>query len=246
MPSEPESGRFSQTSVIPISKLRFDRNWWPRDAIDQGRVEMFRLQMQEGGNFPPIEVVPSADGTYLIGDGVHRSVAAKSAGHTEIEVEIVHPQENETPTDCAYRIALETASRSALPLTRSERRRAAVYLLENRSDMSRRAIAHLVGVAHSSVNRWAIEVDQSSTPDDEEPRRTQIGPNPDQVASRLVVALERLSESRGLLDYLAPRRMGRHLASAFVDRFGDECLTEAKHFQTWINVAVSALEEGQG
>lgn len=245
MPSEPESGTFSQTSIIPLTHLKFIRDKWPRDAVDQGRVEMFSQQMQEGGGFPPIEVVPLPDGTYLIGDGVHRCLAVQRIGRTEITAVFVEPRQGESPTDCAYRTALETASHSALPLSRSERRRAAIHLLEDRPDMSRRAIAELVGVAHSSVNRWAVEVDDSSTTEEDGTRRTPIGPNPDQIATRLVTTLERLSESRGLFDYLAPRRMGRHLASAFISRFGDEGLTEAKHFQAWINVAVSALEEGQ-
>ena len=54
--------------------------------------------------------------------------------------------------------------------------------------------------------------------------------------------LDRLSESRGLLDYLAPKRMGRHLADAFVDRFGDSALDEAQRFRTWLDGAVVSLE----
>ncbi|MGO8873428.1 MAG: ParB N-terminal domain-containing protein [Acidimicrobiales bacterium] len=232
--------------LIPISQLRFDRNNWPRDAVDEGRVEMFFLQMQEDEAFPPIEVVPRPDGSFLVGDGIHRTLAVQRLERSEIEAVIATPRTDETPSACAYRIALETATRSALPLTRAERRRAAVHLLETCPDFSRRQIAQLVGVAHSSVNRWAEEVADSSTRSEDADRQMPIGPSPDRVAAQLVSTLDRLSGSRGILDYLAPKRMGRHLAEAFVDRFGDSALDEAQRFRAWLDVAVTALRDAEG
>jgi hypothetical protein len=242
MTSDIASGRSPQTSVIPFNRLRYNRETWVRDAVDTGRVDQFAEQIKEGQEFPPIEVVPCADGNYLIGDGIHRSMATHRLGRTEIEAVIVTPQPNESPEQCAYRIALEMASKSALPLTGAERRRAAVHLLETQPELSRRQIALLVGVSHSSVNQWAIEVDECSTPDDEADRRMPVGQSPDRVAARMASMLDRLSDSRGLLDYLAPKRMGRHLAEAFADRFGDTALDEARRLRTWLDGAVSHLE----
>jgi ParB-like chromosome segregation protein Spo0J len=229
---------------IAVEALLFDPDAWVRDAVDSGRVNLFTSQMQEGAAFPPIEVVPQTDGTFLIGDGVHRCLAVRRLGQVEIDAVIVIPEPNESPAECAYRIALETASRSALPLTRSERRRAAVHLLEFQPQLSRRAIAQLVGVAHSSVNRWAEEVSQSSAADESEVRMP-VGMTPSRIASRLVGTLERLSESRGLLDYLAPKRMGRHLAEAFTDRFDHSAPDEARRFRSWLDQTVSILETDQ-
>ena len=229
---------------VPIESLRYSRDSWVRDAVDRDRVELFYLQLQEGAGFPPIEVVKQDDGTYFIGDGIHRCMAAQRAGHTEIGAVIVPPRENETPVDCAYRIALETATRGPLPLTMSERRRAVVHLLETQPEMSRRSIAELVGVSHSTVGRWAVEVDQSAGDGDEASPRMPIGPSPEKVARGLVGTLERLKEARGLFDYLARSRMGRHMAGAFADRYGESALDEARRFQAWVDAAVAALEEG--
>ncbi len=229
--------------LIRLQDLHLDRGTWIRDAVDHDRVEMFSLQMQEGEVFPSIEVVPTTNGPYLVGDGVHRVLAARRLGHTEIEAVIVIPKPNETDAQCAYRTALETASRSALPLTGAERRRAAIHLLQTQVELSRRQIAQLVGVAHSSVNRWAVEVDQSSTPDADSDLQAAVGPTADKVARRLVSVLDRLSESRGFLDLIASKRMGRHLADAFADRFGESALGEARRFRTWLDGAVASLEE---
>ncbi len=243
MTSDTTSGRFPETSMIPLSSLRCNRDNWVRDAVDKARVEQFAEQIQDGQRFPPIEVVPFTDGHYLIGDGIHRSMATHRLGRTEIEAVIATPRPNESSDDCAYRIALETASKSALPLTGAERRRAAIHLLETQPELSRRQIALLVGVSHSSVNRWAMEVDERSTQDDGPERRMPVGQSPDRVAARLASMLDRLSESRGLLDYLVPKRMGRHLAKAFEERFGDSALDEAQRLRTWLDGAVSCLEE---
>ena len=126
--------------------------------------------------------------------------------------------------------ALETATRSALPLTRSERRRVAQHLLGTRPDLSGRAIARLVGVAHSTVDRWAEERAESASAQDDDPRSTQMV-TAEQMTRRLVVFLARMDEARGLLDYLMPKRMGRHIAQAFTEQFGDSALTEAQKFR---------------
>ena len=229
---------------LPLTEIRFERDHLIRDAIDLTRVDDFCRQMQEGEGFPPVEVVPQAGGKYLLGDGVHRCLAAQRAGHPEIDALIVIPRPNESPLECAYRTALETAARGPLALTNAERRRAAIHLLESQPQMSRRAIAQLVGAAHSSVNRWAVEAEP---PSDNGPRqRIVIGPSPSQVAMRLVRNLGRISDSRGVFDLLAPRRMGRHMADAFADHFGDSALDEAQRFHAWMAAAVTALEDGAG
>jgi hypothetical protein len=71
---------------------------------------------------------------------------------------------------------------------------------------------------------------------------SSIGPSADGVALKLVRFLERLSDSRGLLDYVASKQMGRHLAGAFRQRFGDQSLGEARQFATWMAGAVAVLE----
>ena len=71
-----------------------------------------------------------------------------------------------------------------------------------------------------------------------------LGPNADDFARRFVGHLARLSDNRGLFDYLMPKRMGRHLAGAFVDRYGDTALSEAHQVRAWVDRAVEVIAEG--
>jgi transposase-like protein len=226
-------------SNLPITHLFVDEGGWPRDHMDTSRVEMFVALLKESEPLPPIEVVAVGDGTFVIADGVHRYQAAREAGLNSVEVEFVVPNAGEDILDCAYRRALETACVTALPLTKAERKRAVERLLATQPDLTHRAIARLVGVSHSTVDRWAVEVADSAT--ETGSPASLLGPNADTVASQLVRHLERLRESRGLFDYFAPKRMGRHLAQAFYDRFGDESLNEARVYADWIGRAVALL-----
>jgi hypothetical protein len=202
-------------------------------------VTLFTELLAEGVDLPPIEVVRGSEDTFLICDGVHRTHAAGRAGRYEIEVVIIEPHEGESPEDAAFRRALETATTSALPLTNAERRDAAKRLLATRDDLSHREVARLVGVAHSSVDRWATEVADSATKDGP----GSVSVTPGQMAFRLVRYLDDLGDSQGLWDLLMPKRMGHYLAEAFYGRFEDRALEHAERMRAWLTVAVDVLEE---
>jgi ParB-like chromosome segregation protein Spo0J len=221
-----------------MTHLFIDDYVWPRDHLDANRVEMFASLLKENVVLPPIEVVAVGDGTFVIADGVHRYQASREVGMSQVEVVLVLPNPDEDLLDCAYRRALETACLTALPLSRAERKNAVAQLLATRSDLTHRAIARLVGVAHSTVDRWAEDVAESAGT---VTMSAVSGPNADQAANKLVRTLEHLKDSRGLVDYFAPKRMGRHLAQAFYDRFGDDSLEEACLFAAWIQGAVAIL-----
>ena len=55
-------------------------------------------------------------------------------------------------------------------------------------------------------------------------------------------SLVKLEDSRGLLDRMAPSRMGRHLARAFEDRLGGDALRQAERFAEWTAAAVRELQ----
>jgi ParB-like nuclease domain/Homeodomain-like domain len=224
-------------TTLPITNLFVDEGAWPRDHMDASRVEMFVALLKEKEPLPPIEVVAVGDGTFVVADGVHRYQAAREAGLSNIDVQFVAPIAGENLLDCAFRRALETACLTALPLTKAERKRAAERLLATNSDLTHRAIARLVGVSHSTVDRWASGTADSAS----EYSSSILGPNADTVAIQLVRHLDRLRESRGLFDYFAPKGMGRHLAQAFYDRFGDESLSEARVYAAWVGRAVALL-----
>ncbi len=227
-----------QTSWIPINQLVARRDLWPRFEAQEERIEMFADQLRAGDDVAPIEVVPHNDGKYLIADGVHRTHAAVRAGRNDVSALIVTPLPGETPEACVYRRALETATRSALPLNKAERRRA-VFKLRSETDLSDRAIAQLVGVSHNSVGRWTKE--DSATSASAEPRSAI--PTVEKVATRMATYLTQIDGGRGLLDLLAPGRVGKHIAQAFAEHHGENALTEIERVGEWIDSAARTLRE---
>jgi hypothetical protein len=239
----------SQAIQLKIDQLVAFRDAWPRFVLNDERVELFKELLAAGEELPPIEVVPYQPDRYLIADGVHRATAAKRANHATMGVVILPVEDGETPMDCALRRALETATRTALPLTRAERYQAAIKLSAKHPEMSHRAIAKLVGVSHDSVDRWLrpAEQQQAADAEDEEEPDSPYEPSitADQAARQLVSGLVFLYDSRGLTDLLVPARMGKHLADAYQERFGDEALKEALRFASWANRAVVVLNQSR-
>lgn len=227
-----------QTSWIPINQLVARSDLWPRFEAQQERIEMFADQLRAGEDLAPIEVVPHNDGKYLIADGVHRTHAAVRAGRNDVPALIVTPLAGETPEACVYRRALETATRSALPLSKAERRRA-VLKLRSETDLSDRAIAQLVGVSHNSVGRWTKDESDTSAP----AGPLSGAPNVEKVATRMASYLTQIDGGRGLLDLIAPGRMGKHIAQAFADRHGETALIEIERVGEWIDSAARTLRE---
>jgi ParB-like chromosome segregation protein Spo0J len=219
-----------------------DFDVWPRDHCDLDRIEMFKALIEAGDHVPDPEVVDLGDGRWLIADGAHRLAAYELAGHTEVEVTVVPIGDGEAAEQAAYRRALETATRSALPLSKAERRRAVERLLGERPELSHRAIGRVVGVSHQTVDRWAVERSR----DDREEAPTEAAPDRrvtvDDVARRLVRYAGQLDETRGFLDMVAGGRMAKHLATAFVDRFGENAAAQAKRCAEWFTAAARRLD----
>jgi hypothetical protein len=107
---------------LKINQLLVARQAWPRFGLDEERAELFKDLLTSGEELPPVEVVPYEPDRYLIADGVHRVNAASRAGRTEIGVVIIGLEDGETPVARALRRGLETATKTALPLTTPERR----------------------------------------------------------------------------------------------------------------------------
>jgi hypothetical protein len=233
---------------VLLSLIFYVRSAWPRLGLYEERCAIFEAIYREGGELPALEVVAMPDGRYLLVDGMHRLCGAKRAGLESIDVVLVQLVGIETPEDVAFRRALETATTSSLPLNRAERQMAAVKLIAKRPDLSRREVARLVGVAHSTVDRWVqlAEQEREHAEDNENNASysPSYGPSADDVARRFVSHLARLSDNRGLFDYLMPKRMGRHLAGAFVDRYGDGALSEVRQVKAWVDRACEVIAGG--
>jgi hypothetical protein len=229
--------------TIPADRIVASAHVWPRDTGDPDRVEMFIGLLEAGDHVPPPEVVPLDDGRYLLADGVHRVEAHRRLGSVDIEVVIVASGADETPEQAAYRRALETATRSALPLTKPERRRAMERLLDERPELSHRAIAKLVGVAHQTVDRWAVERGRPDVEEAAERSGSDRRLNIDDVARRLVRYTGQLDDARGFMDLVAGGRMGKHLVKAFTAQYGDGAAAQAKQCAGWFSSAARLLDE---
>lgn len=233
-------------TTIALSALRFKRSAWSRIDASPERVAMFEALYREGAPVPPLEVMAMPDGTYWVVDGVNRWSGAIRAGVDSVEVILVQPNDGESPEDFAFRRGLETATRSSQPLSSAERKRATLKLVATQPERSKREIARLVGVAHSTVDRWVREAQGNEGGADGEIGSAEYtrGPTAADVARRIATYLDHLDESRGLFDMVAQVRMGKHLALALRDRFGDDALAQAERFANWTAGAVAQLKSG--
>lgn len=227
---------------LSIDQITIDDHISPRESLDNTRVELFcellRDSVQEvapnGGDWtsplPPIVVVPDGDGGYLLADGRHRYEAHRALGHgCETVRAIAIPLGGRRPADLAYELALTCATVSAKPLTRAEKRTALTRLIQERSELSDRAIARLVGVSNSTVSSWrkaTCEPHTAATADDKyEPTRWEI------AARRLAKdSAELMTHCRKLFGGPDFESAGRELYDALVELYGyddaDELLDE--------------------
>jgi ParB-like chromosome segregation protein Spo0J len=213
---------------------------WPRFALDEERVADFaELYRADGADaLPPIEIIGIAEG-YLVADGRHRVAAAFEAGLASIPA-VARSIDGRDPIEVAFEIGLESSANASKPLTRAEKRAAIRRLLNTgRTD---REIARMVGVAHTTVSR-VRDAEQGSARHDstDDALNFEPGPTIEQIARRMASAIEKLWDARGLTDVLLGDRMGRHLAEAFEDRFGDDAASWARRFARWANDAARRL-----
>jgi hypothetical protein len=234
-------GAASQIQNVPLAAIHFDGTVWPRECLDDERVEDFtELYREQGAEaLPALELVPDGDVGYLIGDGVHRWMAAREAGLDEVRAVLVVPSNDIDPAAFAYLHALHRSAISSKPLTRSEKQAAIRCLITHWPEMSDREIARRVGVDHKTVGRVrrgdsAVERDPGYSP----------SPSPQSVAKRLFKAFEKAYEARGLgiADFFAGDRTGERLAAVLDDVYGELALERAQTFRSWIDQAISALE----
>jgi hypothetical protein len=228
---------------VKLAAIRFNKSAWPRECLDDERVEDFTELYREQGveALPALELVPDGGAGYLIGDGVHRWMAAREAGLDEVSAVLVVPPNDIDPAAFAYLHALYCSAISSKPLTRSEKQAAIRCLMTNWPEMSDREVARRVGVDHKTVGR----VRRGDSPAERDSGYSP-GPSPENIAKRLFKAFEKAYEARGLgiADFFAGDRTGERLAVVFDDVYGERALERAQMFRSWIEQAISALESG--
>ncbi len=237
----------SEPVQVPISALLDDKQVWPRDELDTERVGLFADIYGASGpeGLPPITLVPTASGRYLIADGWTRAHAAMLLKWESVPAVI-----EETPTGVdviafAYELALRMATTSAKPLTRAERQRAIARLLDLDPSRSDRDIAALVGVAHTTVGRLRnrLDGDKPAKPTQQaEPGESYLGRLSAEDAARgLFRGLQELEEARGLGDLLFGDQTAQRLARIFQEVFGENAADRAKTYGGWLDGALRLL-----
>jgi hypothetical protein len=169
------TGQLLQTT-LSLGQIVLDDRAWPREALDEKRVELFcelcsdtfeQARRERAGwsdPLPPLVVVADGRGGYVLADGRHRYEARRRLGpdYAVVQAAVFDP-DGRAPTDRAYELGLKFATVSAKPLTTAEKRAAIARLIDEFPELSNREIARLVGVSHSTVNEHRRRVDDSST-----------------------------------------------------------------------------------
>lgn len=127
-------------SLVPIAAL-VDVGSPRSDGIDDAHVE--RLALADG-RLPPILVHRT---TMRIVDGLHRVAAALLCGHTEIHAHLL-----DGSLELAFVVGVRANVTHGLPLSLSDRRAAALKIVQFHADWSDRAIASATGLSAKTIS----------------------------------------------------------------------------------------------
>jgi hypothetical protein len=80
-------GKVMAIQNMKLSSLKLDGGTQPRERLDQGIVDQYQEEMEQGANFPPLVVFH--DGSHFwLADGFHRYFAAKQAKIDSLKGEV--------------------------------------------------------------------------------------------------------------------------------------------------------------
>lgn len=231
---------------LPIGAFQLNRSAWPRQSLDPSRVgEFFQLYLESGlAALPPIEVVPSGDGTFLVADGAHRLSALQQTNVTEVPCVVLPVLDGQDPVLIGFVRGLEASATTAKPLTFAEKRAAADRLIAETPEASDSEIGRLTGLSHQTVGRRRLRHLSNGQLDPVTPDQADqyvVAVSARDIAAKMVGSIDRLWKARGLSDIVMGNRTGKHLARAMVDYFGDDAQQWACRFADWANTAVTEL-----
>jgi Winged helix-turn-helix DNA-binding len=232
-----------QPMLLSLDQITLDERVWPRAGLDDERVELFAELVRDARDaagtgqgwsdpLPPLVVVADGRGGYVLADGRHRYEARRrlGAGFDLVGVQVFQAN-GRSPVDFAYELGL-LCTHGAKPLTTAEKCAAILRLLDERSDLSDRAIARLVGVSNSTVSSYRRALCDSHTGGEpEEAGGTERGqPSTRREPLRWEVAARRLAEDtaellascRKLFGGADFKSAGRELYDTLADLYGDE------------------------
>lgn len=144
---------------LQLSAVELDTSIQCRATIDTAVVNDYAERMEAGDTFPPIDVFGSKSKCWL-GDGWHRTMAARQNGAVMIEAK-VHPGGRLE----ALKHALGANALHGHRRTNADKRRCVEIALREFPKLSSRAVAEMCGVGHEMVEaqRPQLAVSASST-----------------------------------------------------------------------------------
>lgn len=112
--------------MIEISKITMDVGMQSRAAISAEAVEAYRIGMEAGETFPPVVLFFTPERQFILADGWHRVLAAKSLGLTTI-AEDVRPGSIRD----AQLYAIGSNAAHGLQRTQADKRKAVMLMLSD-------------------------------------------------------------------------------------------------------------------
>jgi len=156
-----------EPDFFPIQSLTFDPDLQIRVRINEETISLYAEQMAteaEMKKFPAVEIY--YDGTkYWLADGHHRRAAAEKAGHDKVWAVV----KSGTRTDALWGAVLGNV-KQGFGLTRADKQRAIMLVIQQCSDKSNRMIADAVGCNEKTVRIYRESTAENSAVDNQ--RRT--------------------------------------------------------------------------
>lgn len=150
--------------TIPISTITVDENRHQvRTEIDHEQVEAYRQAMEGGAQFPPLRIIEQ-NGTRYLAEGFHRYHAYLSMGATAVPCLVSKGNEHDI-----VKLAIQGNSVHGLRLTRADRNRAVIMLLESAAEhkvkYTDKEIGDMLGgVPRPTIQRWRTAWEQANDP----------------------------------------------------------------------------------
>ena len=144
-----------EIQAVPVSKITVDPSLQPRvGGLDAGHVK----ELQEAPeSWPPLVVVKQSSG-YLLVDGAHRLAAAQNLELETVPVKVIEP-----PIDGDLKaLAFSLNASHGRPLSLSDRREFARYLLQEYTALSDSEIGRRSGLAQQTIKAIRIELEEVS------------------------------------------------------------------------------------
>ena len=144
-----------QEKILGINDIFKDDSIYPRQRVDEKRIEFFTGLMEDGTDFPNVKVVQGTNGKYILLDGFHRYSAAKKLNRIDITCDLVK-SDPKTWRLLSVRFNFDTAQ----PLNYGEIKKAIFDSWFNNEVRDKQEIADLLGCSVQWVRRVTKDLDQ--------------------------------------------------------------------------------------